>query len=542
MRVVRIGFQRVQTFLFAVPRLRHMVGANVLLGETLRLHLPALARSYGCGLGGLTVPSSAPAARDDDPLAAAPGADRDDPAADMAAGILARDGGHFIALFPDAGRADAFVAAAEAMLAERLPGLGVSVAVAPFPDGLADPAPRMGVERPVDDLPQFQVCTVSGNGPAVGADRREDGAFVSAPVRQRADAYDRFRSDAGSRDVIGLMRDALPAFAPAEDFAAMCAGDYLALIHADGNRIGDRSVKARGRDVVGETPTDRLAREARGGRFFHSARVAVRRAVATAVGAAFPTPAEGEGRRSDFVRPFQLLMLGGDDLVMVCRAKAALPFAVEYARAIAAEPLEDGGDRRPGTVGIGIAIASPSMPFHHLHRIAERLVDSAKRRVRGRPEAEIRSTVDWMVTTGSWADDPVAERRRDAMVAYGHGEAARTLILTRRPLPVLAEADGDPLGSLEGLLAAAARMRVGRPAARSQLRRLSEELRRGEHHAELAFRELPADTRAAVERIGVAGPWMAGQNGFRVTGLIDLIETMEIATLGHVDRTPREAA
>ena len=33
---VRIEFKRIQTFLFAVPRLRHMVGANVLVRETTR--------------------------------------------------------------------------------------------------------------------------------------------------------------------------------------------------------------------------------------------------------------------------------------------------------------------------------------------------------------------------------------------------------------------------------------------------------------------------------------------------------------------------
>lgn len=44
MNRVHIEFQRVQTWIFAVPRLRAMVGANTLLGETLRVELPQLAR------------------------------------------------------------------------------------------------------------------------------------------------------------------------------------------------------------------------------------------------------------------------------------------------------------------------------------------------------------------------------------------------------------------------------------------------------------------------------------------------------------------
>ena len=46
---VHIEFSRVQTWLFAVPRLRAMVGANVLLGETLRDAQPRLARETGRG-------------------------------------------------------------------------------------------------------------------------------------------------------------------------------------------------------------------------------------------------------------------------------------------------------------------------------------------------------------------------------------------------------------------------------------------------------------------------------------------------------------
>ncbi len=41
---VHIELQRVQTWLFAVPRLRAMVGANALLGDVLRVTLPQLAR------------------------------------------------------------------------------------------------------------------------------------------------------------------------------------------------------------------------------------------------------------------------------------------------------------------------------------------------------------------------------------------------------------------------------------------------------------------------------------------------------------------
>ncbi len=74
---VHIELQRVQTWLFAVPRLRAMVGANALLGETLRVALPKLARETGRGW--MLAPSNEtyPAADPNDPLK-----EHDDPSVD----------------------------------------------------------------------------------------------------------------------------------------------------------------------------------------------------------------------------------------------------------------------------------------------------------------------------------------------------------------------------------------------------------------------------------------------------------------------------
>src|SRR5437868_254074 len=76
MTPVHIELQRVQTWLFAVPRLRAMVGANALLGETLRVELPKLARETGRGWTLAPSSETYPAADANDPLK-----DHDDPAA-----------------------------------------------------------------------------------------------------------------------------------------------------------------------------------------------------------------------------------------------------------------------------------------------------------------------------------------------------------------------------------------------------------------------------------------------------------------------------
>ena len=88
---VHIELQRVQTWLFAVPRLRAMVGANALLGETLRVALPNLARETGRPWTLAPSAEAYPGADANDPLKA-----HDDPAGDSKDGILARDGGHLL--------------------------------------------------------------------------------------------------------------------------------------------------------------------------------------------------------------------------------------------------------------------------------------------------------------------------------------------------------------------------------------------------------------------------------------------------------------
>jgi hypothetical protein len=102
---VHIELQRVQTWLFAVPRLRAMVGANALLGKTLRVALPKLARESGRGWALAPSREAYPTADPADPLK-----NHDDPAADAKDGILSRDGGHFEAQFESGAEAFADVA------------------------------------------------------------------------------------------------------------------------------------------------------------------------------------------------------------------------------------------------------------------------------------------------------------------------------------------------------------------------------------------------------------------------------------------------
>jgi hypothetical protein len=515
-----LELKRVQTFIFEVPRLKAMLGANALVGQTMRHELPLLLGQQQ----GASCPWPAEIALCDldDPLdrAATDPDDRDDPRALYERGILARDGGHFSVLFDDEPAARHFLEQAEAVLVERLPGVLYEARIDPFPEPqAAQPQVRHPHETALLDLPVLQVCQETGQGPA--SKHSTKGRWQSESVRHRLE-WGGWFYDGHTQDIIGLLRaalypDATLDWREPDDLAQLAAGGYLALIHADGNGIGKRYKTWRDQ----AQSSDEAVKEAHGEAFFHSMRVAVRRAVVAALGKTFTAPGG--------VRPYEILMLGGDDLLLACRADQALDFARIYAEELAQYRLADG---QPLTVAIGVAIAQKTYPLHRLHELAEELASSAKRLYRALSEEEACSVIDWQVVTQSWFAGVEDARQQSERVQYHVKEQSETLLLTGRPYRVL-----GPVG-LEALLAAAHQLDGGsdseKKAARSPLRALRAACEQGRLMAELAFARLPPNVRAVLAW-GDGALWnnIAGEGApVYLNRALDLIGIREIARLG----------
>lgn len=488
MNRVHIELQRVQTWLFAVPRLRTMVGANAILGETLRVELPKLARKTGTGWTVLPSSEVYPEADDNDPLK-----DHDDPAADARDGIISRDGGHFEAQFESG--AEAFADAAGQLLRSNLPGLRFRVSV----DRVARSKGQVHLST---ELPVLAPCEWTGRGLASEPIKQgKDDHEVSLDVKQRHEAAKQ-AEDWKTNDIASLISDKtkLKTLTRAQELKELVGNGYLALIHADGNGVGSGTRKDR--------PHSEHAR------FFHKNRVLLRRAVKKAIDAHSPDTG---------IAPLIPLMLGGDDLLLVSRAEIALPFIVTLCDELDAIQKDCNGFKL--TLGVGVVVAKHTIPIHRLHEVAEQLASSAKRRFRGLKDAgEIsRSVIDWAVFSTAWADDPEVIRRRDWL--RGHGSELR--VLSQRPVDVL----GQGINSLEGLVNGAEKLKQ---APRSQLRYLVDQLPRGRALSELAFVELPQEAKGPLAEAGVTTPWRrVSDNGSWLTALLDLIEITEIARLGR---------
>lgn len=490
---VHIELSRVQTWLFAVPRLRAMVGANALLGETLRAALPKLARETGRGWTLSPTTESYPAADPNDPLK-----DHDDPPADAKEGIVSRDGGHFEAQF--ASGAEAFADAAGQVLRSNLPGLRFHVSI----DGESRTKSQVHLST---ELPVLAPCEWTGRGLASAiVEQGDEGPAVSLDVAQRHKAARR-TEDGTAVDVASLLsaKTKLQKLERVQELKELVGNGYLALIHADGNGVGS----GLGKD---KSDSERAA-------FFHKNRVLLRRAVKKAIDD--HCPATGPA-------PLIPLMLGGDDLLLVARAEIALPFVVTLCTELDALQKDSSGFIL--TLGVGVVFAKHTIPIHRLHEVAEQLASSAKRRFRGFKDDEAkRSVVDWAVFSAAWVDDPEEVRRRDWL--RGNGDDLR--VLSQRPVDVLGETRID---SLQGLVRGAGQLAR---APRSQLRYLVEQLSRGRVLSELAFAELPQEAKGPLAEAGVKEPWRRAGNAW-ITALLDLVEIAEIGRLGR--NTAREEA
>jgi hypothetical protein len=517
---LEISLKRVQTFIFDVPRLKAMIGANALIGQTMRHELPKLLGDKGKPL---QWPESVKLDGTGDPLNPIAPEDRDDPAALYAKGILARDGGHFIAVFEHGQDAEDFLRLAEAQLARLLPGVLFEAKIGDSPR-----QDNQARETHLLDLPGLQVCQETGREPA--SDHGGKGHWQARSVTHRLDWGNRFYQG-NTRDIIGLLRPELYPGAhhkDPDDLAELAAGDYVALLHADGNGIGQR-YKPRRKEGADAFPGDKIAAEAHGEAFFHSMRVAVRRSLVDALRKTFKEPSAKW--------PYELLMLGGDDLLLVCRASLALEFACKYATELSKYTLADG---QPLTIAIGIAIAQKSYPLHRLHELAESLASSAKRLYRSLPdppEAAMGkpSVIDWQVVTQSWFEGVAEARRHSDGIAYAVDGQTETLLLTGRPYRVLGEM------GLEGLVEGAKALDSSSghdSAARSPLRSLRTACERGRLSGELAFSSLPDAVQA---HLG----WRHGQEAalwkrlgddsppIYLTRALDIIGIREISRLGN---------
>jgi hypothetical protein len=245
-----------------------------------------------------------------------------------------------------------------------------------------DPLVPLPAASPVVDR-----CARSGEPAEYDATTREDGERVTERVdratKRRMDAWRaiqrthvsdvdrRLLDDEAVRDrhVFVHSRDG------SDDGLTFDDDPYVAVVHADGNAVGDAVAESLSRDSSRTSESDRLRA------FFDALTLATQDAARRATRSALIPHAEpADEVRVIAARP---IVVGGDDVTIVVRARHGLAFARDFLCEFERATRERLGEFRRDGAGLsacaGVAWAKVGFPFDRAYELAESLCAAAKR-------------------------------------------------------------------------------------------------------------------------------------------------------------------
>ena len=219
--------------------------------------------------------------------------------------------------------------------------------------------------RPPPDLPEVGPWVArSGRSGLPAVARDPEGGLLDAGARARADA------GANTEDTLGAKMLAGARHAPPEglcwqrDLQAYPADEGVAVVHADGNRLGERIHRM---DAGALAAFSVALRDAS----WVAARAATN--ALWQVDGWDERPARVDGRRALNGRP---VVAGGDDFTMIVRGRAALPVAYAWLTAFERETARLSGGKL--TACAGVTWVRRGFPFHQAHQLAEALCRGSK--------------------------------------------------------------------------------------------------------------------------------------------------------------------
>lgn len=139
--------------------------------------------------------------------------------------------------------------------------------------------------------------------------------------------------------------------------------DWIAVIHADGNGLGQIVASKNKNKTDLKEFSDKLCQ-------------ATEEAAQQTYDDIIKSPDyEPRGK----VVPFRPVVLGGDDMTIICRADIAMSYATYFIRHFEENTRAMLGDKDALTACAGIAYMKSSYPFHYGYRLAEALCEEAKK-------------------------------------------------------------------------------------------------------------------------------------------------------------------
>ncbi|MBI5650396.1 MAG: hypothetical protein HZC40_08125 [Chloroflexi bacterium] len=266
-------------------------------------------------------------------------------------------------------------------------------------------------------------CAYTGL-PAINQDR--EGRLISALVAGKLDARNE-----GENRLHTLFPDLKKTgfddfLYDFDDLGEEDVSSYLAVVHTDGNRMGERIenlgkqftrpdqnekfIQALGEwsDKVTECTTNAL-------------RSTVNQLIASFDGEKFggkvPLPKSRDGKKR---LPFRPIVFGGDDVTFVCDGRLGLTLAAHYLDTLTHETLTD---QIPFFARAGIAVVKAHFPFSRAYELADDLAKSARDYIRAQRNAsnqeDTLSALDWHFAVGGLVRELDEIRKREYTTSEG---------------------------------------------------------------------------------------------------------------------------
>jgi len=291
---------------------------------------------------------------------------------------------------------------------------------------------------------------------------------------------------------------------------------YLAVVHTDGNRMGDRIQAYVDRYADDDEAYIKAQRE-----FSNKVQEAAHSALNSTVGLMLaprnltwdeqaklyllggevPIPRRDGSDRL----PFRPIVFGGDDVTFVCEGRLGLPLAAHYLSRLAEEQLPDG---YPLYARAGVAIVKTHYPFARAYELADALCASAKNLIQMIDRPTRRATaLDWHFAVSGLVQPLSVLRKREYTVSDGS--------LLMRPVR-LAPVDSNEWRSwdvFDDLVNAFAHDKTW-AGRRNKVKALREALRAGSDATKLFLRNL-SDSPKLPETPGLASAGDATTTGWQ---------------------------
>ncbi len=196
---------------------------------------------------------------------------------------------------------------------------------------------------------------------------------------------------------------------------------YIGYIYCDGNRMGDLLSKLGTRESFTN--------------FSDGVRETLKKITFDALLNYFPDQKDFPVVNGKSVLPFEIIFIGGDDMVLVVAADKAVDLTIylcqEFERRTRPLLKHEGitDQREHLSLSAAVVLAHASLPIYHLQSIADDLLKSAKREGQRRFEANNVEVghIDFHVVTASASEAPLQMRKTDWTCEGG------TVRLTERP-------------------------------------------------------------------------------------------------------------